>query len=83
MTNLLIGDFIEAGKRKDKVVRIQFKKREAINGLFVIDDSYQDIKKKNFWRIVTASNEQEWRRTKSLSCSRLYNGEEFSKLSDL
>lgn len=83
MTNLLIGNFIESDKRKNKVVRIQFKKRDAINGLFVVGTDYEEMKEKNFWRIVTASREQEWNNTQSLSCSRLFSGDEFTRLTDL
>ncbi|HEU4576298.1 MAG TPA: short-chain dehydrogenase [Chitinophagaceae bacterium] len=83
MTNLVIENFVEAGKRKNKLVRIQFKKREAIHGLFVVSNDYQEMKKKNFWRIVTESREDEWLNTKNLSCSRLYSGDEFTRLSDL
>ena len=83
MTNLVIGNFIEADKRKKKVVRIQFKKRDAINGLFVVGTDYEEMKEKNFWRIVTASREEEWNNTQSLSCSRLFSGDEFTRLTDL
>lgn len=83
MNNLLIENFIEAGKRKNKIVRIQFKKRETIEGLFVVSNDYEEMKKKNFWRIVTASKEGEWRSTKNLACSRLFSGDEFAKLSDV
>lgn len=83
MTNLLIGNFIEAGKRKNKVVRIQFKKREAITGRFVVAPDYEEMKEKNFWRIVTESREAEWNSTQSLSCSRLFSGDEFTRLTDL
>ena len=83
MTNVLIGNFIESDKRKNKVVRIQFKKRDAINGLFLVGADYEEMKEKNFWRIVTASREEEWNNTQSLSCSRLFSGDEFTKLTDL
>jgi hypothetical protein len=41
------------------------------------------MKKKNFWRIVTASNESDWQKTKSLAYSRIFSGDEFTKLSDI
>jgi hypothetical protein len=83
MVNLAIGSFVETDKRIGKVVRIQFKKREAIEGLFIVTNDYEEMKTKNFWRIVTASKEREWKNTKDLSHSRIFCGDEFSKLSDV
>lgn len=83
MVNSAIENFIEAGIRKNKVVRIQFKKREAIEGLFIVTKDYEEMKNKNFWRIVTASKQKDWKNTKDLSFSRIFCGDEFSKLSDI
>lgn len=83
MVNSTIENFVESARRKNRVVRIQFKNREAIDGTFIISTDYEEMKKKNFWRIVTTAKAIEWRNTKNLSCSRLFNGNEFTKLSDL
>lgn len=83
MINSLIEAFIEAGKRKNKVVRIQFKNREAIEGLFIITNDYHEMKAKNFWRIVVASKETEWRDTNDIFFSKLFKGDDFTKLSDI
>lgn len=83
MVNSTIENFVESAKRKNRVVRIQFKNREAIDGTFIISADYQEMKKKNFWRIVTMGKAIEWRNTNNLSCSRLFNGDEFTKLSDI
>jgi len=83
MTNDVIEKFVEDRQRSSKIVRIQFKTREAITGLFIVAPDYQEMKKKNFWRIVAASKHAEWLSTKNLSCSRLFSGGEFSKISDL
>lgn len=83
MHNSAIGNFIETETRKNKVVRIQFKKREPIEGLFIVTKDYEEMKTKNFWRIVTASKTNEWKSTNDLSVSRIFSGDEFAKLSDV
>lgn len=83
MINLAIGSFVETDKRKNKVIRIQFKKREAIEGVFIMTNDYEEMKTKNFWRVVNASRAQDWKSTKDLSHSRIFCGSEFVKLSDV
>lgn len=83
MTNDLIEKFIEDRDRKGKIVRIQFKARQAITGLFIVGNDYEEMKKKNFWRIVVSSKHEEWLNTSDPSVSRLFNGGEFSRLSDI
>lgn len=83
MTNDLIEKFIEDRDRKGKIVRIQFKARQAITGLFIVGNDYEEMKKKNFWRIVVSSKHEEWLNTSDPSFSRLFNGGEFSRLSDI
>lgn len=83
MTNLLIEKFIASAKRKNKLVRIHFRKRETFVGLFIFAKDYQEMKSKNFWRIVAESRETEWQEGKQLSSSRLFSGDAFSRLSDL
>ena len=61
-------------------VKITFKKRDAIYGLFLKDADYLDLKTKNFWRVVPQSNLQAYTTSKNASLSRLFNGNEFSKL---
>ncbi|PZR28783.1 MAG: hypothetical protein DI535_04970 [Citrobacter freundii] len=81
MVNSVIGNFIET--RKGKMVRIQFRKREAIEGVFIVTKDYEEMKTKNFWRIVTASKAGEWKSTKDPACARIFCGDEFAKLSDI
>lgn len=83
MINSAIGSFIEIEPRKNKMVRIQFKKRQSIDGIFIVTKDYEEMKTKNFWRIVTAANAAEWKNTKDLSCARIFSGDEFAKLSDI
>ena len=82
MTNDLIEKFIETGKRKNQQVNIHFKTRSTITGMFIHTDDYTELKSKNFWRIVPSSRLEEWKNTKDMSLSRLFNGTEFTRLSD-
>lgn len=61
-------------------VKISFKQREAIFGLFLKDDDYRYLKAKNFWRIVPQSRFEAYKATKNPDLARVFNGAEFSKL---
>lgn len=82
MTNDLIGKFVETKKRKDQYVNIHFKQRDTLSGLFIHESDYDELKNKNFWRIVSASKMEEWEKTKNQSLARIFNGAEFTRLSD-
>jgi hypothetical protein len=62
-------------------VKIDFKKRDTIYGLFVRDKDYSDLKSKNFWRIVTRTHFDEYNKSKNLNLAKIFNGAEFSRLS--
>lgn len=62
-------------------VKIDFKKRDTIYGLFLKDADYNDLKSKNFWRIVTRKNFDEYSKSKNSTLARIFNGAEFSRLS--
>jgi hypothetical protein len=64
-----------------KYVKISFKKRKEVYGLFVRDRDYDHLRSKNFWRIVTKLSLDEFNRTGDLSLARIFNGSEFSRLS--
>jgi hypothetical protein len=60
--------------------RIFFKTRNTYEGIFIKAPDYVELKKKNFWRIVTATKIEEWRQSKDINLSRIFNGSEFTKL---
>ncbi|HEY0355169.1 MAG TPA: short-chain dehydrogenase [Flavisolibacter sp.] len=68
-------------KSSNDYVKIDFKKREPIYGLFVRDQDYDDLKSKNFWRIVTRKHFDEYSKSKNVNLAKIFNGAEFSKLS--
>ena len=61
-------------------VKIDFKKRDSIYGLFLKEGDYTDLKSKNFWRIVTRQHFDEWNKSKNSNLARIFSGSEFSKL---
>jgi hypothetical protein len=65
---------------EENYVKITFKKRDAIYGLFLKDKDYSDLKSKNFWRIVTRTHFDEYNRSKNVHLAKIFNGQEFSRL---
>ncbi|HEU4632999.1 MAG TPA: short-chain dehydrogenase [Flavisolibacter sp.] len=62
-------------------VKISFRKRDAIYGLFVRDHKdYTELRAKNFWRIVPRSRFDAYRVSGDISLARIFNGSEFSRL---
>jgi hypothetical protein len=80
MTNDQIENFL-AKKHLDKLpVRINFKTRNQIIGVFIQMGDYIDLKSKNLWRIVGESNIEEYKKTKDINLTRIFNGVEFTRL---
>jgi hypothetical protein len=76
---------IEKFLQKDKSVaeqciKINFKKRDSIYGIFIQTNDYNDLKSKNFWRIVTKTHFDQWHKTKDVNLAKIFNGSEFSRL---
>ena len=77
MTIEKIDRFIESEKNAFSKI---FLKARTVEGIFIKGPDYLELKKKNFWRIVTAKNMQEYHRSKDINLSRIFNGNEFIKL---
>lgn len=82
MTSEMIEKFIENKNRKDAAVNIHFKERSTVTGLFIQGTDYNELKAKNFWRIVSSTYLNEWKQTKNANLARIYNGLSFTRLSD-
>ncbi len=61
-------------------VKIDFPKRNSLYGLFIKDADYNDLKAKNFWRIVTRQHFDQWKEKKDINLAKIFNGAEFSRL---
>jgi uncharacterized membrane protein YheB (UPF0754 family) len=82
MTNDMIEKFIETKNRDNSKVNIHFKQRDTVKGIFIRNHDYDELKSKNFWRIVSESKLEEWQKTKDNSLARIFNGAEFTRLSE-
>ncbi len=61
-------------------VKIDFKKRDSIYGLFIRDEDFKDLKNKNFWRIVTRQHFDEYNKSKNSNLAKIFCGVEFTRL---
>jgi uncharacterized membrane protein YheB (UPF0754 family) len=82
MTNDMIEKFIETKARENSKVNIHFKQRDTVKGIFIRNHDYDELKSKNFWRIVSESKLGEWKKTKDNNLARIFNGAEFTRLSE-
>lgn len=65
----------------NEYVKITFKKRDAVYGLFVRDHrDYGDLKAKNFWRIVPQSQFDAYLQSKNISLAKIFCGSDFTRL---
>ena len=76
-----IAKFVETEQLGNPTVKIEFKKRNTIIGLFVQLRDYEELKSKNFWRLVTETHLEDWHKTKDINNAKMFNGSEFTKLS--
>jgi len=81
MTNDAIIKHVEA--KGDRPLNIHFRQRETIKGLFIKSEDFSDLKSKNLWRIVTNANIERWEKTKDMNLARIFNGVEFTRLSEV
>jgi hypothetical protein len=75
-----IEKFLDKKLANNNYVKIDFKKRDSIYGLFVRDIDYKDLKTKNFWRIVTRPHFDEYNKSKNNNLAKIFCGIEFTRL---
>jgi hypothetical protein len=82
MTSEEIQRFLDTKTSADNnYVRIKFKDRESIFGLFVKNhNDYAHLKSKNFWRIVPRSQFDAYDISKNAGLAKIFNGASFSRL---
>jgi hypothetical protein len=82
MTTEEIQKFIKVNKLPtNQCLKITFKKRNPVFGVFVEYRDAAELQAKNFWRIVTLTHFEEWQKSKDINLCRLFNGSDFQKLS--
>ncbi|RFM29678.1 short-chain dehydrogenase [Deminuibacter soli] len=75
-----IVKFLSRGENNGKEIRIDFKKRVAMSGLFIKGNDYADLESKNFWRIVSHKNIDQWKLSGDLDLAKIFSGAEFQRL---
>ena len=82
MTSEAIVKQVESQNSSEKTLNIHFKQRSTLKGLFIKGNDYKELKSKNLWRIVTNANIDRWKETKDANLARIFNGIEFTRLTD-
>ena len=72
--------FANKATLNEDYVKITFKKRDSIYGLFIQGTDYAHLKAKNFWRIVPQSQLDTYKTSKNAALARIFNGDEFTRL---
>jgi hypothetical protein len=82
MTSEQIEKFIGGSKdAHQEPAKIFFKTRSTVEGVFIKTPDYMELKRKNFWRIVSVKNLDDYRSSNDVNLSRIFNGAEFTRLS--
>ena len=82
MTPDMIEKFVSPKIKKGATVNIHFKDRSTVTGFFIQGTDYEELKSKNFWRIVNSQKFEQWKQSNDVSLARLFNGASFTRLSD-
>lgn len=80
MTNIQIETFIRKIDIARNQVKISFKTRDSFVGMFVATQDAEELKKKNFWRIISAGNLKNYIDSKDTSLAKIFNGHEITNL---
>ncbi len=82
MTHESILKYVESSEHKDKALQIHFKNRNTLSGLFIRGKDFDELRAKNFWRVVINSKIEQWKKTKDFNLARIFNGTEFTRISE-
>lgn len=83
MTIERVGRFIDRKKQENAMVRISFRIRSSVNGTFIKAPDFDELGKKNLWRVVTETHTEAFHRTNDMSLSKIFSGRDFMKLEAL
>jgi hypothetical protein len=81
MSNDQIEKFLQQNYLDKEPVKVTFKTRKPVVGIFIKTADYGELKSKNFWRIVGESNVERYLKSKDMNLARIYSGSEITKLS--
>jgi len=80
MTIQQIDAFLQKNNFDKRPVKVSFKTRSPFTGIFLKTADYEELKGKNFWRIINQSNVENYLASKDTNLARIFNGSEFVKL---
>ena len=80
MTNDMIEKFIDNKGQKNAKVNIHFKQRDTVKGVFIRTNDYDELKSKNFWRIVSETHIDNWKTSHDNNLAKIFNGAEMTRL---
>ena len=83
MTYEQIEEFIKKKHPTHSTFQIRFKARNTMKGLFIKSNDYNELSRKNLWRIVSESYIDAYNKSHDENLSRIFNGSEFTKLETL
>ena len=71
-----IANIVEKRFLEQEPLKVEFKTRQPIIGLFIKFRDYDELKAKNFWRIVPEARIKDYKKTQDFNLSRIFNGQE-------
>jgi hypothetical protein len=80
MTIEKIEGFIKDHINQSHYIDVHIKGRTVEPVMFIAATDYEELKEKNFWRVVTASKAALWQKTKDQKLVRIYSGNLFTRL---
>ena len=83
MTYEEIEKFMKNKHKGGSPVRINFKTRKPITGLFIKTADYPELSRKNLWRIVSETYLDSYGTSKDINLARIFNGAEMTKLENV
>jgi hypothetical protein len=82
MTIEKIERFIREHINHPHYIDVHMKGRTVEPVMFIAGADYEELKEKNFWRVVAASKAEQWGKTKDQKLVRIYSGNLFTRLSN-
>ena len=62
-------------------VTVNLKTRKPFTGVFIKTADFEELKAKNFWRIVGEANIENYKKSRDMNLVRIFSGMEITKLS--
>jgi hypothetical protein len=75
-----IEKFLHKSEPWDSPVQISFRDRRPVKGIFIRTADYDELRRKNLWRIVSEMNMSSFSETRDLNLARIFNGSAFTRL---